>query len=200
MIVSKAIEERRAVKHFDSEHKMSDAEFKKMMQIVLQSPTSFNIQNWRFVRITDEGKRQKIRESAWDQSQITDASVTLVLCADIKAWEKEPARYWRNAPKDVGELMVSMIAPFYEGREWLQRDEAMRSVGIVAQSLMLLAKEMGYESCPMIGFDQDKVAEIINLPKDHAIGMILTIGKPTKDSNPRGGAIDFDEAIVTDKF
>ncbi len=200
MIVSKAIEERRAVKHFDANHEMSDAEFKKMMQNALQSPTSFNIQNWRFVNVTDQDKRQKIREAAWDQSQITDASVTLVLCADVKAWKKDPVRYWRNAPTEVAELMVSMIGPFYEGREWLQRDEAMRSVGIAAQSLMLLAKEMGYDSCPMIGFDQDKVAEIINLPKDHKIGMILTIGKATKESNPRGGSIDFDEAVITNNF
>lgn len=200
MNVMKAIGDRRAVKHFDPEHSMPESEFKEMMEIVMQSPTSFNIQNWRFVHVTDKDKREQIRAAAWDQSQVTDASALLVLCADTKSWEKNPHRYWRNAPKETSDLMVSMIGPFYEGKEWLQRDEAMRSVGIAAQSLMLLAKEMGYESCPMIGFDQDAVAKIINLPDDHVIGMMLTIGKPIKDSYPRGGSIEYNEAVINNNF
>ena len=58
-----------------------------------------------------------------------------------------------------------MIPSFYGKNEQLQRDEAMRSVGIAAQTLMLAAKDMGYDSCPMIGFDPVKVSEIINLRK-----------------------------------
>lgn len=200
MKVSEAIEARRSVKHFDANHKMSDAEFKDMMELALKSPTSFNIQNWRFVRVVDDEKRNQIREAAWGQAQVTDASVLFVICADIKAWEKNPERYWSHAPKETADLMVSMIGPFYEEKEWLQRDEAMRSVGIAAQSLMLLAQEMGYDSCPMIGFDQDAVAKIINLPEDHTIGMILTIGKQTKAPHPRGAHVDYNEVVVTDKF
>jgi nitroreductase len=200
MNVSQAIESRRAVKHFDATHDMPEADFKQLMEWAMQAPTSFNIQNWRFVHVTDDAKRVQIREAAWGQAQVTDASALLVLCADVKAWEKQPEHYWRNAPKEISELMVSMIGPFYEGKEWLQRDEAMRSVGIAAQTLMLGAKELGYDSCPMIGFDQNAVAEIISLPEDHVIGMMLTIGKPTKEANPRGGSIDFSDAVITNNF
>lgn len=73
--------------------------------------------------------------------------------------------------------MVNWIAPFHEGREWLQRDEAQRSIGMAMQNLMLAAKEMGYDSCPMIGFDIEKVAELVNLPKDYVIGPMVAIGK-----------------------
>ncbi len=200
MKVSDAIEARRSVKQFDANHVMPDVEFKQMMDLVLKSPTSFNIQNWRFVHVTDKDKREKIREAAWGQAQVTDASAVLILCGDVKAWKKNPERYWGHAPKETGELMVSMMGPFYEGKEWLQKDEAMRSVGIAAQSLMLLAKEMGYDSCPMIGFDQDEVAKIINLPEDHKIGMILTIGKQTNPPHPRGAQIDYDEAVINNNF
>ena len=200
MKVSQAIEARRSVKHFDPEHDMPENEFKEMMEMVMKAPTSFNIQNWRFVHVTDKDKREKIREAAWGQAQVTDASALLILCADVKAWEKEPSRYWRDAAPEINELMVSMMGPFYEGKEWLQRDEAMRSVGIAAQTIMLLAKEMGYDSCPMIGFDQDAVSEVINLPEDHAIGMIVTIGKPVKPANPRSGPIGYDEAIIENNF
>lgn len=200
MKVSDAVASRRAVKHFDADHKMSDAEFKTLMEMVMQSPTSFNIQHWRFVHVTDTAVREKVKAAAWDQAQITDASATLILCADIKAWEKDPVRYWRNAPEEVSELMVSMMGPFYEGREWLQRDEAIRSIGIAAQTLMLGAQEMGYDSCPMIGFDMDQVAEIINLPEDHVVGMIVTIGKAVKEARPKGGSISYDEAVIENSF
>ena len=78
-----------------------------------------------------------------------------------------------------------MIAPFYSENPDLQRDEAMRSVGIAGQTLMLAAKAMGYDSCPMIGFDPARVAEIIKLPKDHVIGMIVVVGKALKPANER---------------
>jgi len=44
-----AIRERRAIKHFDAEHRMSEAELSELIQLAVLSPTSFNMQNWRFV-------------------------------------------------------------------------------------------------------------------------------------------------------
>lgn len=200
MNVSEAVKSRRAIKAYDVDHVMSDDDFKALMDLTLQSPSSFNLQHSRFVNVVDKDKRQAIRAVAWDQAQITDASVLLVLCADLNAWKKNPKTYWRNAPDDISDLMVSMIGPFYDGKKQLQRDEALRSVGISAQTLMLCAKEMGYDTCPMIGFDQDAVADILNLPDDHIIGMIVTIGKAAKDAFPRGGSIDYDVAVVKDTF
>ena len=75
-----------------------------------------------------------------------------------KILERRPARSPRHPrPHDQ---------TFYEDQEQKQRDEAMRSIGIGAQTLMLGAKAMGYDSCPMIGFDADAVANFINLPED----------------------------------
>jgi|GEM_PF-5608171 len=54
-----AIETRRAVKHYDPEHKMADAEINKLMSLVLLAPTAFNIQNWRFVLVRDPELTQK---------------------------------------------------------------------------------------------------------------------------------------------
>ncbi len=65
---------------------------------------------------------------------------------------------------------------------------------------MLSAKEMGYDSCPMIGFDPIKVAEIINLPEDHVIGFMVTVGKALKPAQPRGGQLPFSEIVINDKF
>lgn len=200
METSLAIEKRRAIKHYDTEHKMSDAEIKELMSAAMLSPTSFNIQNWRFLVITDPEQRKKQRAAAWDQAQVTDASILLIVCADKKSWDKEPERYWVNAPEDVQNMLVPMIKDFYRDKDELQRDEAIRSSGIAAQTIMLKAKDMGYDSCPMIGFDPVKAAEIIKLPKDHIIGMFITIGKATKEAWPRPGQVAYENIVFQDSF
>lgn len=195
-----AIRNRRAVKHYDPTFQIPANEEAELLDLVRQAPTSFNLQNWRFVNVKDTALRTKIREAAWDQAQITDASLLLVLCADVKAWDKSPERYWTDAPKEAQDILVPMIRPFYEGRDWQQRDEAMRSVGIAAQTLMLAAKDMGYNSCPMIGFDGDQLATLINLPADHVIGMIVTIGKATTPAWSKPSYIPNDEVFFEDSF
>lgn len=200
MNVSQALETRRSIKYFDPRHSMSDAECEKLMQASLLSPTAFNIQNWRFVRVESPELRTEIRKAAWDQPQVTDASLLLVLCMDLMAWSRDPARYWRNAPPEVSEQLVPDITDFYRDDDQLQRDEGMRSCGIIAQSLMLMAREMGYHSCAMDGFDFQRVAELIRLPEDHEICMIITIGKPIRDPWPRGGQLPLDEVYFTDQF
>jgi nitroreductase len=195
-----AITERRSVKHYDTNHKFSDEEIEKLMSLAVLSPTSFNIQNWRFVIIKDPEKRKKIRSAAWDQAQVTDASLLLVICADLKSWKKNPEQYWKNAPKEAQDFLVPAMGPFYEGKDELQRDEAMRSCGIAAQTLMLAAKSMGYDSNPMIGFEPEKVAEIIHLPDEHVISMIMAIGKQIKPAMPRGGQLPLSEIVFTDGF
>ena len=195
-----AIYQRRAVKHYDPEHEFADDEIKKLMEAAIQSPSSFNIQNWRFVLVRDKELRQKIRAAANDQAQVTDASLLIVMTADLKAWEKSPDRYWRDAPQEVADLLVNWMGPFYQGKDELQRDEAMRSCGLAGQTIMLAAKAMGYDSCPMIGFDPDQVTELINLPSDHVIGFMIAVGKATKPAWPKPGQLPLDEVIVHDQF
>ncbi|QLH04083.1 nitroreductase family protein [Nitrosopumilus oxyclinae] len=195
-----AIKERRSVKHYDTNHKLSDDEINKLMSLAVLSPTSFNMQNWRFVLVKDPEIRKQLRAAAWDQAQVTDSSVLIVLCADLKSWKNNPSQYWVNAPKEAQEFLVSAMGPFYEGKDQVQRDEAMRSCGIAAQTIMLAAKSMGYDSNPMIGFDPDKVAEIIKLPQDHIISMLIAVGKQTKPAMPRGGQLSLDKVVFTDKF
>ena len=162
-----AIYQRRAVKQFDPEHRLSPEEEARLLEAAIQAPTSFNIQHWRFVIVRDPELRQRMRRQFGnDQAQMTDASLLVIVTADVKAWQKDPQRYWRNAPPQVADLLVNWMGPFHEGREWLQRDEAQRSIGMAMQTIMLAAKAMGYDSCPMIGFDIDKVAELINLPDE----------------------------------
>jgi nitroreductase len=67
-------------------------------------------------------------------------------------------------------------------------------------SIMLMAKEMGYDSCPMDGFDFDQVAKIINLPHDHIITMMITIGKKAQEARPRSGQLALEEVFFKNSF
>lgn len=195
-----AIKTRRAIKKFNPEHVMSVEEKEQLLSLAMLSPTAFNIQNWRYVIISDKDLRNKIKEAAWGQPQITDSSLLIVLCADLKAWEKQPTRYWENAPKEVQDFVLPSIEGYYKDKSQVQRDEAMRSCGIAAQTLMLSAKSMGYDSCPMDGFDFDEVANLINLPNDHVIAMFVAVGKATKDVWERPGQLELADVVIENKF
>lgn len=132
MNVTSAIETRRSVKGFDPQHQMSDAEVERLMSLAMLSPTAFNIQNWRFVLVRDPELRKQVRAAAGDQAQVTDASLLVILTADLNSWQKEPTRYWKEAPQAVSDYLVPAIGQYYGGKDQVQRDEAMRSCGPAA--------------------------------------------------------------------
>lgn len=200
MDVLKAVATRRAVKQYDPDFQIPEADLAQILDAARMGPTAFNLQNWRFVVVTDPALRKQIRAVAWDQAQVTDASVLIVVCADLAAWTKNPARYWQDAPQDVQTLMAGMIDQYYRGREQVQRDEAMRSCGLAAQTLMLTAVSLGYETCPMDGFDFDAVGKLINLPDDHAIGLFVAIGKGSVPPKPRGGSLPRQDVVISNHF
>ena len=200
MNVTQAITERRSVKAFDPQHRMSEQEINQLMSLAMLSPTAFNIQNWRFVLVTDPLLRQQIRAASWNQAQIEEASLLIVLTADLNAWAKQPERYWKNAPKAASDVLVPMIGQYYQNNDQVQRDEAMRSCGMAATTLMLAAKEMGYDTCPMDGFDFAAVSKLLNLPADHIPSMFVVVGKAIKAAAPRGGQLAMDEVVVYNQF
>lgn len=200
MTPQEAIETRRAVKHFDPDHRMTEEEIARLIELAKLAPSSFNMQNYRFVLVRDPELRKEIRAVAWNQAQVTDASLLVILCADLTAHAKDPARYWAHAPKEVQDILVPALTPFYEGNERLIRDEGMRSTGFAGMTLMLAARGMGYDSCPMVGFDAEAVSKLIGLPDDHAISFMLAIGKQTKPAWPRGDRLPDSEVVITDRF
>jgi len=195
-----AIQSRRAIKHYDANHRMPDAEIRQLFETAMLAPTAFNIQHWRFVTVSDPELRKEIRAAAWDQAHVTDASLLIVMCADQDAWKKHPGRYWKNAPQPVQDFLVPAIGPYYEGREQVQRDECMRSCGLAGMTIMLAAKAMGYDSCPMDGFDFDAVGKIINLPEDHVISFMIAVGKGTQPAWPKPGQLPYEDVVIQNTF
>ena len=179
---------------------MTPEEIDQLLSLAILSPTAFNIQNWRFVVVSDPELRQQIRQVSWDQAQVTEASLLLILCADLNSWKNEPERYWKNAPQPVQDILVPAIGNYYANEPRVQRDEAMRSCGFAAQTIMLAAKAMGYDSCPMDGFDFDAVGKLINLPDDHVVSMFVVVGKPVKPAWDRPGQLPLSDVVIRDRF
>ena len=201
MQVQEAIENRRAIKRFDPNHVMPIEIEQQLLTLAQHAPTSFNIQHWRFVLAKNTELRQQIHAVAWQQAQILEASLVVIICADTQAWQKQPERYWRNLPDaETRAFMVKALTDFYNERPTLQRDEALRSVGMAAQTLMLAAQALGYDSCPMIGFDAEKVAQLIRLPDDHLVGMIVSIGKAAQPAWPRSGSLSYADVVIENQF
>lgn len=199
MELEEAIVKRRSVKKFDPEHRLSDAQVERLISLAMLSPTAFNIQNWRFLGITDPQLRAELRKVSWDQSQVTDASIFILIAADLKSWDRDPERYWRHIP-EFAKIAVPAMGQYYRGKDRVQRDEAMRSAGIAAQTLMLAAKGMGLDSCPMTGFDFDAAASLVKLPKDYCLTMAVAVGRAMEPPLPRGGSLPLAEVYIKNRF
>lgn len=200
MNVFDAIRTRRAVKKFDPHHVMSEEEIHQLLSLALEAPTAYNIQNWRFLLVRDPEIRKQIRAAAWDQEQTTDSSLLIVMCADLSSWRNRPERYWANATQGARDFILRAIHDYYDGKPQVIRDEAMRSCGLAGQTIMLAAKAMGLDSCPMDGFDFDAVGKIINLPEDHIISFMIAVGKKIQDPHPKPGQLAYEETVKTDRF
>ncbi len=200
MKISDAIKNRRAIKQFDSSHQIESSEIEELMSLVRLAPSAFNIQHCRFVLVQDASLREKIRAVSWGQAQVTDSSLLVVVCADMKAWKKEPFRYWAASGQQAQDFLLPAIKGYYDGKPQVQRDEALRSCGMAAQTLMLAAQGMGYDTCPMDGFDFDAVGQLINLPKDHLISMFVAVGKRSAEPHPKLNILPYNQMVIQDKF
>ncbi len=197
-----AIYGRRAIKHYDKGHSLTESEERHLLEATTQAPSSFNIQHWRLVILRDLDLRQRIRdEFAGGQSQITDASLLVLFTADMKAWGKSPERYWQDSPEEVLDQMAKGMVRFHENRDaQFQRDEAQRSIGMAMQTLMLAAHDLGYQSCPMIGYNSEGVAELVKLPEDHVMGAMVAIGRGTEEPWPKPRRLPVDEISYENSF
>lgn len=195
-----AIQKRRSVRHYDPSFKISDTEIQELVELAMLAPTSYNIQHWKFVVVTDPTLRAALKDAAYGQEQVTDASALVLVVSDIKAWKKDMPQKWKNVSDEIKEFMVNRSKEFYTGNDELQRDEAIRSASFATQNLILAAISKGYDTGIMIGFDPDKVAELINLPAGFMISNFVVIGKGIEQVHPRGGQLSVESVLIKNTF
>ena len=175
---------RRSVKGFDPAHVISDEQLSTLFDHVALSPSSFNLQHWRFVVVRDAQRKAALRKLAYGQEQIENASACIVVVGRLLAHE-DADTIMAEAPQSVRESVIPMIHGMYADNAALRRDEAIRSASLAAMTLMLAAYDMGYATGPLIGFDPKGVSEFVGLDADHIPVMLIVLGKQTGTMRPR---------------
>mgnify|MGYP006290552963 CR=1 FL=1 len=183
MTVQQALESRRSIKQYNPKGVLPDEQLRELFEAVRLTPSSFNIQHWSFIVVRDPAGKQSLMEAAFGQKQVGDCAAAVIIVADPDAYRKA-GQLWRksNAPEQVVERMESMIPSFYNDKPQLARDEALRSAGMAAMTLMLKATEMGLATGPMIGFDPEEVSSRFGIESPRFPAMLVVLGQAAADA------------------
>ncbi|KEI75064.1 NAD(P)H nitroreductase [Clostridium botulinum B2 128] len=187
--LKKIIEERRSANNFIEGVKIPDKDFTEIFELLKLAPSCFNIQHSHYLVVTDEEKKDQLRKAAFNQYKVHTASAVILVLGDKLAYKNSENIYsgmlnlgimskldYDNTIRDINNL--------YEGRgEDFQRSEAIRNTSLSAMMFMLIAKDKGWDTCPMIGFNQDEVRQIFDISKNYEIALMITMGK--EDSSKR---------------
>jgi nitroreductase len=169
-----ALNWRYATKKFDPAKKIAPALWATLEQSLILSASSYGLQPWRFVVVTNPEVRTKLRAVSWNQPQITDSSHLVVFCrkaqvttADVDAFIARVAEV-RGAPLESLKGYRDMMAGHMSKPETLPGGDMTtytRSQTYIALGFFLSAAAMlGVDACPMEGFDPKKYDEILDLP------------------------------------
>jgi nitroreductase len=163
---------RYAVKTFDANRKLSAEQFDALLESLRLAASSFGLQPWKFVVVDDPALRAQVREHSWGQSQTTDASQLIVLCAqreltadDITRWSAQLTKT-RGGDPATHEGYRKMMLGWHKSKTPEQlRDWMARQVYLALGTLLTAAAALGIDACPMEGFDPAKVDEVLGLEK-----------------------------------
>ena len=167
-----ALKWRYATKKFDATKKLSQEQFDTVLESLHLSASSYGLQPWKFIVVTNPEIRAKIKAAAWNQTQITDASHLIVLAVQTTVDAAYVDRFvasvskTRNVPVDALKGYADMMKGSIAGRtlesvvEW-----SSRQVYIALGTALTAAAVSGIDACPMEGFDPKQVDDILGLAK-----------------------------------
>jgi Nitroreductase len=201
---------RRAVRHFDPAHRLSEREIRELLELAGTAPSSWNLQHWKFLVFADPEAKAKLRPIANNQRQVVDASVTIAVLGDLEANLNagkvyEPAV--RAGLQDVyagypsHSEMIKQIEEAYavELSAPYRRDEAIRNASLAAMQLMLAATAMGLDSGPMVGFDADAFVRAFRVPPRYIPVLLVAVGKAAKPARSTT-RLPVEETVVWNGF
>lgn len=172
--------ERYATKKFD-ERKLPEGKVSELMELIRYSPSSFNIQPWKVIVIAGKDVKEKLAPASWNQPQITSCSHLLVFCANkdiagnIDLLEKE--MIGNGASPESIKGYIQMMRDFEKAlTEEEKLSWAQRQTYLALGNALNGAKALGFDSCPMEGFDPKEYSKILKLPPDIVPAALCPIG------------------------
>lgn len=184
------IQDRRSVRSYDPEVKISREEMNEILQQATLAPSGANLQPWRFLVIDSQELKQKLLPIAFNQQQVIEASAVIAVLGDLESYKLAEKIYGMTV--DAGYMPAETAKSFverYQGMFASMPPEAIRrnvsiDSGLVSMQLMLVARAKGYDTVPMGGYDQDKFVEAFDIPERYAPVMLIAIGKAAKPGHP----------------
>lgn len=206
---------RHATKEFDPDKKIPEDDFRFIMETGRLSPSSFGFEPWRFAVIESPELREKIKNASWGAySKLPDASHFVVILARTKMDTKYDSDYLKdqftnvlNMPSDILEKYLGRVEEFQkddfkllEGDRPLY-DWASKQTYIALANMMTAAAQIGIDSCPIEGFNIEKMNELLQeegiLEDGHfGISVMAAFGYRTKDPRPKSRRA-FDDVVKT---
>ncbi|MGV9803341.1 nitroreductase family protein [Mycobacterium sp. NPDC003449] len=200
--VIESLVSRSTTSHYDPEFTLTDDQIQELVRIATTAPTSFHLQNWRFIAVRSPEAKARLRPIAWDQPKITAAAVIVIICGQLPDHRVTAQRL---APVvDAGIMPPEMVMDYenaarrlYFEKPRCQRDEAIRSGAIAATAMMYAANALGLGSTPMIAFDPGPLAAEFGLTADEVPVMLVAIGAklptnwPQKPRRPVADLLEF---------
>jgi nitroreductase len=185
--VIKCILSRSSTKYYDPAATVSDDQIRELVRIGTTAPTSFHLQNWRFIAVRTPEAKARLRPIAWNQPATTEAAVTFVVVGQLAESSVIPERL---APVVEAGIMPAKVVRdweipargLYQDFPQRQRDEAVRTATFGAAAMIYVARSWGLGSTPMIGFDPDAMHREFGLAEDEVPVMLLSVG-PERPGN-----------------
>jgi len=200
---TKAMGFRHACKKFDETKKISDEEMHYILEAGRTSPSSFGLEGWKFLVITNEALKAKLRPFCWDQVQITSCSHLVVLLAEIEGAKVEsgkPAKQLgrrgmdKEKLKGYIELYAGHLAHTLETDKNIYEWTA-RQTYIAGANMMTAAAFIEIDSCAIEGFEKENVENALALDTSKwQVAMLLPFGYRVKEQ-PTQLRLDFNEVV-----
>ncbi|MEK9198386.1 nitroreductase family protein [Ureibacillus sp. 179-F W5.1 NHS] len=181
--IQQIMHERKSVRKYKEDVVIPREKLQALLENAISAPSSSNMQPWRFIVIDDQQVKKELRPIANDQEQVETSSAIIAVLGDLEMYKNSEQIYNTNyekgyMPRELADLMIKNSLSMYGSLpEDIIKNIVHFDAGLVSMQIMLLAKEMGYDTVPMGGFDKAKFAEKFNLPKNEVPIILIAIGE-----------------------
>lgn len=184
MMYQDVVRSRRSVRDFMSDVEIPKEELMAIIEEAKFAPNSTNLNSWRFLIVTEKEQKEALYEVSMQQPAVKGAAAVIILLGDLTAYTvanadeiSAKAVAQGTMTEEIRQGINENVSWYYDVSEEQKREWLMLDQGLVAMQLMLSAKDRGYDTVAMSGFETEAVRKLFNI-EDHLVnGLIIPIGK-----------------------
>lgn len=181
--LTEIIKERHSVRKYDSTYKIPRIEIEDMLREALLAPSSSNLQPWRFIVVEDQASKKELRAIAYNQEQVETASAVIAVLGDIEM-HKSAEKVFKSAnelgfmtEENTKKMIDNTVNLYSNAPNEIRKNIATYDAGLISMQIMLIAKDRGYDTVPMSGFDKKKFMEKFEIPERFFPIVLIPLGK-----------------------